>query len=79
MAQERTRLIAEISRRGSTSILLVDDEPDVRLSIAEVLMDEGLDVTMAAEGEEAWRNLQRDLRPAPSWQVERRGAHPQDP
>jgi DNA-binding response OmpR family regulator len=39
--------------------LLVDDDPEVCLSIAEALMEDGFDFTMAADAEEAWRDLQR--------------------
>jgi CheY-like chemotaxis protein len=46
------------------SILLVDDDPDVRESIGEALEDEGYHVTSASNGKEALRLLKDDhLRP----------------
>ena len=41
-------------------ILLVDDEPDVRLALAEMLASEGHTVTPAGSGEEALRRLDID-------------------
>jgi two-component system response regulator FlrC len=41
------------------SILVVDDEPAMRLLLTSVLKDEGLDVTAAATGEEALRLVAR--------------------
>ena len=38
-------------------ILIVDDEPDIRNLISEILMDEGYSVTTAANGEEANQKL----------------------
>jgi DNA-binding NtrC family response regulator len=38
-------------------ILLVDDEPDLRASLAEILRDEGHDVEVAADGEAAMARL----------------------
>ena len=34
-------------------VLVVDDDPDMRLTMHEVLTDEGLDVDVAADGREA--------------------------
>ena len=39
--------------KGKASILVVDDEPAMRLLVTSVLRDEGHDVTAAASGEEA--------------------------
>jgi len=39
--------------KGKASILVVDDEPAMRLLVTSVLKDEGHDVTAAASGEEA--------------------------
>jgi DNA-binding NtrC family response regulator len=39
--------------KGKASILVVDDEPAMRLLVTSVLRDEGHDVTAAATGEEA--------------------------
>jgi CheY-like chemotaxis protein len=40
------------------SILVVDDDPDIRESIADVLGDEGYNVRVAANGREALAELQ---------------------
>jgi len=39
--------------RGSRYILIVDDDDDIRLALAEVLEDEGYQVKTAANGSEA--------------------------
>jgi two-component system, NtrC family, response regulator AtoC len=39
--------------KGKASILVVDDEPAIRLLVTSILKDEGHDVTAAASGEEA--------------------------
>jgi CheY-like chemotaxis protein len=56
-------LLDEVKRRmqpttetGGT-VLLVEDDEDIRSSIAEVLADEGFDVVGAADGDEALRYL----------------------
>jgi len=45
-----------------THILVVDDEPDIRSLLKEILEDEGFEVTLAQNGAEA-RNARRDRRP----------------
>jgi len=46
--------------RRPLRILLVDDEPDVRLALAEMLASEGHTVTPAGSGDEALRRLDSD-------------------
>ena len=42
-----------------SQILLVEDDDDIRDDLAELLMDEGYRVVTAANGQEAWQELQR--------------------
>jgi len=58
------------TRDRATRILLVDDEPNVRRSLARVLMSEGFDVMTAEDGAAALALL--DLVPPPG----RRGGRP---
>ena len=44
----------------SQRILVVDDEPDIRDLLSEVLTREQYNVTLAANGEEAWRMMAQD-------------------
>ena len=44
-------------------LLIVDDDCDIRETLAEVLTDEGFEVTAAANGLEALRLLRAGLRP----------------
>jgi CheY-like chemotaxis protein len=46
------------------SILVVDDDPDVRDAIASVLGDEGYGVTSVGNGREALEHLHRRTRPS---------------
>jgi CheY-like chemotaxis protein len=46
------------------SILIVEDDTDLREALSEVLRDEGYSVAMAADGREALDRLRRDLRPS---------------
>jgi CheY-like chemotaxis protein len=46
------------------SILVVDDDPDVRDAIANVLCDEGYQVTSAGNGREALEQLRDQTRPS---------------
>jgi CheY-like chemotaxis protein len=46
------------------SILIVEDDSDLREALSEVLRDEGYSVAMAADGREALDRLRRDLRPS---------------
>jgi CheY-like chemotaxis protein len=48
----------------SRSILIVEDDSDLRQALSEVLRDEGYSVAMAADGREALDRLRRDLRPS---------------
>ncbi|MFN7134523.1 MAG: response regulator [Myxococcales bacterium] len=43
--------------RGQAVVMVVDDDPDIRLTLTEVLEDSGYDVLGAANGEEALRVL----------------------
>jgi CheY-like chemotaxis protein len=44
-------------------LLIVDDDSDIRETLAEVLTDEGFDVTAASNGLEALRLLRAGFRP----------------
>jgi CheY-like chemotaxis protein len=46
-----------------TGILVVDDDPDIRESLKEVLQDEGYTVSCVANGREALEYLQKSPRP----------------
>ena len=50
--------------RGSRSILIVEDDSDLREALSDVLRDEGYSVASAADGREALDRLRRDLRPS---------------
>lgn len=56
-------LSAEIFPNRRKKIMIVDDDQDFRLSISEILVDEGFTVTTAKDGETALNNLihQSDL------------------
>jgi CheY-like chemotaxis protein len=45
-------------------VLVVDDDPDLRAAISDLLEDEGYAVTSAADGREALAVLRAGLRPA---------------
>ncbi|MFT3766805.1 MAG: response regulator [Minicystis sp.] len=45
------------SRRGARRVLIADDDADLREVLAEVLRDEGWDVSEARDGEEAFAIL----------------------
>jgi len=49
-------------------ILVVDDEPDIRISIQDILLDEGYDVSVAESGEAALELLESVNGPE-SWQL----------
>jgi CheY-like chemotaxis protein len=46
------------------TILVVDDDPDVRDAISNVLADEGYQVTSAGNGREALERLHQQIRPS---------------
>ncbi|NVJ24418.1 hybrid sensor histidine kinase/response regulator [Myxococcus sp. AM011] len=48
---------------GSTLVMVVEDEEEVRLGIAEILEGRGYQVVPASNGQEALEHLQRGLRP----------------
>jgi CheY-like chemotaxis protein len=50
--------------RPQTPLLLVDDDFDIRETLAEVLTDEGFEVTAACNGLEALRLLRAGFRPS---------------
>ncbi len=49
---------------SATHLLVVDDDPDVREALAEVLRDAGYAVAWACDGADAMRALRGGLRPA---------------
>lgn len=49
-------------KTGHVSVLVVDDDPDIRLTLAEILEDEGYSVATAGNGIEALAALQ-EVRP----------------
>jgi two-component system, sensor histidine kinase and response regulator len=49
--------------RGRKTVLVVDDEVEIRESLEEALQDEGYDVVVAANGREAMLALPRLARP----------------
>ena len=52
------------TERKSRSVLVVEDDPDIRESVVEVLQDEGYTVLAAADGQEALERLSgKDPRP----------------
>ncbi|MGI4976517.1 MAG: ATP-binding protein [Janthinobacterium lividum] len=53
---------AALSSGRGASVLVVDDEPTVRLLVGEVLQDLGCDTSEAGDGAEALRVLQSDAR-----------------
>jgi DNA-binding response OmpR family regulator len=64
MATVRTRSSSRIERRHAGAlrpvrILLLEDDPDVRLMLTIALRTEGYDVTPAATADEALENLSR--------------------
>jgi CheY-like chemotaxis protein len=52
------------SELSCRSILVVDDDPDVRDAVASVLVDEGYGVTGVGSGREALQHLQQHMRPS---------------
>ena len=53
-----------LSELSCRSILVVDDDPDVRDAVADVLVDEGYGVTGVSSGREALKHLQQHMRPS---------------
>ena len=59
MVPEKARPVPE-----SRSILIVEDDSDLREALSAVLRDEGYTVAMAADGREALDRLRRQWRPS---------------
>jgi CheY-like chemotaxis protein len=59
--ESRDRPLWSLSRRGSGTVLLVDDEEIVRASTADMLMDLGYEVVEAESAESALRELRAGL------------------
>jgi CheY-like chemotaxis protein len=59
------QLLGEVKRHmhASGTVLLVEDDEDIRASIAEILKDEGFQVIGAADGDDALRYLQAAAEP----------------
>ncbi|HTI79057.1 MAG TPA: PAS-domain containing protein [Acetobacteraceae bacterium] len=57
-----TAMVPDQTPRASRTILVVDDEPECRATIADILTTYGFTVTVAAGGEEALSLLDRDMR-----------------
>ena len=53
-----------LSELSCRSILIVDDDPDVRDAVASVLVDEGYGVTGVGSGREALQHLQDHMLPS---------------
>ena len=53
-----------IGEAPANLVLVVDDDPDIREQVAEILADEGYDVITAANGREALERLRDGGRPA---------------
>ncbi|NOZ37188.1 MAG: sigma-54-dependent Fis family transcriptional regulator, partial [Gammaproteobacteria bacterium] len=54
--------MSELKTHSAPYILVVDDEPDIRHLVQEILEDEGYEVSVAENGEAA-RNAHRQRRP----------------
>jgi CheY-like chemotaxis protein len=54
----------EAPAQGKRSILIVEDDSDLREALSAVLRDEGYFVAMAADGREALDRLRRQWRPS---------------
>jgi len=54
---------APYGSRVTRSVLIVDDDEALREALAEVLAEEGLEVSCSANGQEALRALRSGLRP----------------
>ena len=62
------QLLSEVKRRmhstnGSGSVLLVEDDEDIRASVGEILRDEGFEVIGAVDGGDALRYLRSAAEP----------------
>jgi len=62
------QLLGEVKRHmhpamGSGTVLLVEDDEDIRASVAEILRDEGFQVVGAADGDDALRYLRSAAEP----------------
>lgn len=56
--------VLDARRPTSTTVLLAEDDPDVRESLAEALWSDGYQVVAVANGAEALEQLRREPRPA---------------
>ena len=46
-------MTVQATRSKQASVLIVDDEKNMRITLSDILLDEGYEVTTASTGEEA--------------------------
>jgi two-component system chemotaxis response regulator CheY len=56
--------VSSLPELSCRSILVVDDDPDVRDAVTDILVDEGYGVTGVSSGREALQHLQAHMRPS---------------
>ena len=52
--------VKELNRRGRNDILIVDDEPNIVISLEYLMKREGYDVLVATDGNQALEAIQRE-------------------